>query len=169
MKKIIAALVAAGMTCADDASEESVAALVNGAITERNGFKTQIEAANSARKNRIEAAVNSAVTDKIVAEGRKVSMIATGCASAEGETVILDQIADLREAKAVRGGRGATPVPRGNPTGEQDSIESLLEQQDDAVAKNDTEALAEINAKLRTARGRKEPLFKPEPLVPARN
>jgi ATP-dependent protease ClpP protease subunit len=161
MKKIIAALVASGITCADDANEETVVAHVSSIISQRDGFKNQIDAATAARKTRVEAAVNQAVTDKIVSEVRKASMIATGCASSEGETVILDQITDLREAKATNR-RGANPVPRGTQTGEEESIEALLEEQRAAIAANNSDDLAAVNQRLAKARKR-EPLFtKPE-------
>jgi hypothetical protein len=145
-----------------------VLAHVNSVISQRDGLKTQVDAVTAARKTRIEAAVNLAVTDKIVAEGRKASMITTGCASADGETVVLDQIADLREAKATTR-RGAPAVARGTQTGEEESIEELLEQQKDAVASGDGDKVAAAVAKLRVARGRKEPLFEEPQYTRARN
>ena len=166
MKLIIAALVASGFPCAEDASEQTIATTLQsgfGSIkAERDGFKTQLDGVAATRKNRVTEAVEKAVTDKIVAEGRKASMIATGSATPEGETVILDQIVDLREAKASFRGRGANPVPRGNGNAEGDTIESLLEEQAEAISANNTEELAAINGRLAKARKR-EPLFETEP------
>lgn len=166
MKLIIAALVAAGISVAADASEETVLANINPILAENKRLKTENEAHLAARKNRLTALLDAAVTDKVIVEARKTSLLALGTASAEGETEVTAQVAELREAKAVKAPRGAEPVPRAQGGGNEDTIESLLEEQAEAMKGTDGELLASINAKLSKLRGR-DKLFTPPEERPA--
>lgn len=159
MKNIIAALVATGITgLAADADETAVLPHITALIGERNALKTESTAQATARKTRITALVDAAVTEKTIVEAQKAGLITLGSGSPEGETSAMAILADIRALKTAPAARGARPVPRGE--GEGDSIESLLEDQKDAIAAGDGEKMAEINAKLAEKRGRKD-LFSP--------
>ena len=162
MKKITAALVAAGLITAstEEQTEDSLLPQINAVLAENKRLKTENESHVTARKNRVTAALDLAVTDKVIAETRKAGLLGLGTATAEGETEVLAQLAELREAKAVKAPRGAAPVPRAQGGGEADTIESLLEEQAEAMKGTDGDLLASINAKLAEKRGRKD-LFKP--------
>ena len=160
MKMIIAALVANGITVAADATEETILAQINPVLAENKRLKTENEAHLTARKTRVTALLDAAVTDKVIADGRKAGLLALGTANAEGETEVIAQIGELRALHATKTLRGAPPVPRGQGGGEADTIESLLEEQAEAMKGTDGDLLASINAKLAEKRGRKN-LFKP--------
>jgi ATP-dependent Clp protease, protease subunit len=161
MKKITAALVAAGLITAstEEQTEDSLLPQINAVLAENKRLKTENEGFVTARKNRVTAALDLAVTDKVIADTRKAGLLALGTATAEGENEVLAQLAELREAKAMKAPRGAAPVPRAQGGGEADTIESLLEEQAEAMKGTDGDLLASINAKLAEKRGRKD-LFK---------
>jgi hypothetical protein len=170
MKKIIAALVAHGIACAEDATEETIAAHVTAIGTETKNLRGQIEAIATDRKTRITAVVEAAfTTEKLIAESRKAGLIAIGSASAEGETEVMTQLSELREAKAVKNPRGANPVPRNpNPNGEE-TVESLTAALDDEYRQRnpDSEKIADIQARLKAKRNNgREKYLANGPLVP---
>lgn len=110
MKMIIAALVAHGISVAADASEETILAQINPVLAENKRLKEDNQKHLDARKSRIAALLDTAVTDTIITDARKTSLLALGTSSAEGETEVIAQIGELRTAKAVKAPRGAAPA-----------------------------------------------------------
>lgn len=157
MKKIIAALVALGFPCAEDANEDAVASLITtgvGAVkTESSALKAENEKHIASRKARVTALIDAAFADKIIAEGRKAGMLAFGTASAEGETEVTAQLGDLRKAHADRTPRGSQPAPRAGEAAATEvdvQIEGIVAQMDgkDTTAEQ-RGALAASSLKLR--------------------
>lgn len=106
MKQIINALVAAGFTIPADAEEGLILPHINALISERANLRTENKAFADARDARVTALVETAVTDKIVAESRKAGLIALGKTN---EAEVVAQIGELRAAKVVPAARGAKP------------------------------------------------------------
>lgn len=120
MKKITAALVAAGAITAstEEHSEDSLLPSITAVLAENSRLKAENTAHLEARKTRVTAHVEAAFTDKVLAEGRKASLITLGTASAEGEAEVTAQIADLRAAKTTPAPRGAKPAKPGAGEGD---------------------------------------------------
>jgi ATP-dependent protease ClpP protease subunit len=166
MKNIITALVAAGFSIPADADENQILPHIQTLISERSNFQVEITKHLDARKTRVTALLDAAVTEKVIAETRKTGLLAIGTASANGETEVTAQIADLRAAHAAKAPRGAPPARRpgeADPADVDGQIEGLVEQMDgkDTTAEQ-RGALAMNSLKLRGLDG----LFKKQTAEP---
>ena len=163
MKNIIAALVASGITgLAADADETQVLPHVTALLADNARLKNENTAHVAARKSRVEALLNTAITDKVLIETRKPGLLALGSASAEGEIEVAAQINELRAALVTRAPRGAKPAARipGDETGD---VESQLEDIREEMSKPGitTEQRAALVAKSLKLRGL-DNLYAPE-------
>jgi hypothetical protein len=113
MKLIIAALVAAGLNVQATAEESEILTHLNPILAENKRLKTENEAHLAARKARVTALLETAVTDKVIVEARKANLLALGTATAEGETEVFAQISELRAAVSAKAPRGAKPAKVG--------------------------------------------------------
>lgn len=168
MKKITAALVAAGLITAstEEQTEDSLLPQINAIVAENKRLKTDNEAHLTARKTRVTALLATAVTDKVITEARQTSLLALGTASAEGETEVIAQIGELRAAKTPPIARGAKPAKPGAGEGDEASqTEARLEEiQSELTKKNITaETRATLTAESLKLRGMDNLFKKPEP------
>lgn len=173
MKKITAALVAAGIitATAEEHTEDSILAHLNPLLADNKRLKEENLKHIEARKKRVTDVLAAAVTDKVIAEARQTSLLALGTASAEGETEVMAQITDLRAAKVVPAPRGAKPAKAGAGEEEDESArgEARLEEiQTELSARGVTaEKRATLTAESLKLRGLTN-LFAPKE-APARN
>jgi ATP-dependent Clp endopeptidase proteolytic subunit ClpP len=161
MKKIIAALVAAGITAlAADASEDAIANAVTGLADERTRFKTANDAQVTAQKTRVTNRVQAAIDAKKVKAERKDALIAIGVANEAGLD-FLDDITVAAPANAAQPRqRGANPAPAAG-AGEAGEVESeIATLRESNRTEKDPTLLANNSRRLRELRGHKE-LFTP--------
>jgi hypothetical protein len=165
MKKIIAALVAAGFQTSDDADESNVLGHVTALVNERNRLQAENTKHLDARKARVTAIVSQAITDKLVAETRREALITLGQANEEELTA---QIADLRTLSSTRQPRGAAPARRTGETG-ADAEAQVADLQDQMNSRDCTaEARGALAMESLKARGLDQ-LFKKNTAVSGHN
>lgn len=163
MKLIIAALVAAGLTVPATAEESEILTHINPILAENKRLKTENEAHIAARKNRVNALLDAAVTDKVIVEARKTSLLALGTASAEGETEVQTQITELRARVVAPAARGARPAKLGAGEGDEQARAAARLEEIQAELKTSitAEKRSELTAESLQLRGLNN-LFKPE-------
>ena len=169
MKSLMTALAEVKLVASAELTDEQAAAGFRAAygalVTERDALKTENQKFKDARKTRVTALVELAVTDKLIAEGRKASLIALGEID---EAEVIAQISDLRAAHAAKAPRGAAPARRlGDPAEDPDG--KVKEYQEKMSDKDCTaEARGELAMESLKARGL-DGLFKKQSAQPARN
>lgn len=174
MTKIIAALLAAGITLPENATEDQIAAEINTGFsaikTERDQLKTANQKHIDAQKKRVEARVKAAISSKMVKPEREASLIALGTAD-ETNLDFLEDILDPAVAAShtgQQGGqrRGSPPVTRTGTAGADDTAQNIdnlraeLKEERDKGDGADPLRIANISRRLRELRGDKE-LFAP--------
>ena len=85
MKKVIDALVAAGFTVQPEATEDQIALCISRDVAP---LRAEVQKHIDARKSRITALLDAAVTGKVITEARRGGLLAFGVASAEGEAEV---------------------------------------------------------------------------------
>lgn len=152
MKNIINALVAAGFTIPADAEESAVLPHITALITERANLRNENNAFAAARDTRVTTLVEAAITDQIVAEGRKAGLIALGKTN---EAEVVAQIGELRAAKTTaHAPRGAKPAKFVAEGATEDEINARLGEIESELENRNTRpevraALASEALKLR--------------------
>ena len=168
MKSLTAALAAVGLLPSAELTDEAaiVSAFQNKfptfskAVEENTALKTRIEGYENAQKLRVTAAVELAVTNKLVKPERKDSLIAIGI---RDEAELTNQLADLTGLKNEQPARrpGAAPVPpekKGNEgtASVDEQVETLRNSLHEATPAQKTV----ISRQIRELRGHKN-LFTP--------